>query len=252
METPAITVLTPTVRPPLLPIVEKCLNRQTFKDFEWLVVAPERLHKDITVKGNLIAEPELRPGDYWRLCGAMNKGFALAKGELIVIIMDGNSFNPDMLERFWGHYKTSPNRLITVVGDQYTNYDSKGNLENLMWVDPRRNGQGFRESKTDAMEFSVISIPKQAVIDCGGMDEIYDTCPAVGEKEMALRMSLLGYDMYIDETIEYKAIHHPRLKEDWDEKYFSITAPLFAKHVHELGEGTRGLNVNCLKEYASS
>lgn len=244
-----ITVITPSIRPELLPIVEKCLSRQTFTDFEWIVVTPERIHKDITVTCKLIAEPPKREGDFYRLCGAFNKAFAESKGELVVVIMDGNYFKPDMLERFWGHYTASPKRLVTAVGDQFNTVDSRGEPQDLFWNDPRKKGNGFIKVGAEEMEFAVISVPKQAIIDCGGFDEEYDLGPAVGEKEMCLRMSILGYEMYLDETIEYKAIHHPRLSSDWDEMYFKVTAPLFTKHVKELGEGTRPLNVDYLMSY---
>lgn len=246
-----ITVITPSVRPELLPIVAKCLSRQTFPWFDWIVVMPDRLHKDVTVSSqcDLLAEPPKREGDFYRLCGALNKAFFYSDCELVVVIMDGNWFKPDMLERFWGHYKASPKRLVTAVGDQFTDIDSRGEPQNLFWTDPRKKGSGFVKVGAEEMEFAVCSIPKQAIIDCGGFDEIWDTCPAVGEKEMCLRMSILGYEMYLDETIEYKAIHHPRLSSNWDEMYFKVTAPLFTKHVKELGEGTRPLKVEDLMRY---
>lgn len=244
-----ITVITPSIRPELLSVVEKCLGRQTFTNFEWIVVAPERIHKDITVACKLIAEPEKRDGDFYRLCGAWNKSFANSKGDLVVIICDGMWFKPDLLERLWEHYKSSPKRLVTCVGDQFSDIDLRGEPQNMVWSDPRRRGTGFYRVQADQMELCICSIPKQALLDCGGFDEDYDKGPAVGEKEMCLRLLILGYQMYEDENLEYKAIQHPRLSSKWDEMYFKVTAPLFTKHVKELGEGVRPLNVNEIVKY---
>ena len=248
-----ISVITPSCRPEMLDVIEKCLHRQTYTDFEWIVIVPwDKFIKVDRLVGhgiaNILIEPPKREGDFYRLCGAWNKGFAMAKGELIVNIQDGIWFQPDLLERFWGHYTASPKALVTAVGNQYSDIDNRGEPINLVWVDPRDRSK-FAEVQSSEMEMCVCSIPKQALIDCGGIDEEYDRGPAVGEKELCLRLSMLGYKLFIDPLIEYKAIKHPRLTSDWDDLYWKVTAPMYQKHVHEIMNGTRPLNANCLMGY---
>lgn len=245
-----ISVVTPSVRPELISIVYKCLQRQDFKDFEWIVVTPntnEWRHLDMPFFW--VREPEKRKDDFYRLSGAFNAGFQKAKGELIVVITDGIWFPPDTLSRLWSHYQASPKGLITAIGHQYDKKDEYGKPANMVWQDPRaRLDQGsFYEVAPSEMEMCIASIPKQAILDCGGIDEDYDKGPAVGEKEMCWRLDKLGYKFYIDQTIEYRAIHHPRLSKNWDEMYLKVTTPLFIKHMGQLQVGQRALNVGFVK-----
>lgn len=240
-----ISVITPSVRPEGLLVVQKSLSRQTHKDFEWVVVSPfEYEGADVWLK-----DPPKKEGDFWQLCKAWNLAYSKAKGELIVNVQDMIWFPPDMLEKFWQHYRDNPRSLVTAVGDQYDSIDSRGVPENAVWQDPRkRSDQGtFYEINFPDMEMAVASVPKQAILDCGGLDEEYDKANGVQEKEMCMRLSHLDYTFWIDQTIEYKAIKHPRLTENWDEYYWKVTAPLFKKHGLEFLEGKRPLNVGYVK-----
>ena len=259
-----ISVITPSVRPENLKIIAKCLMRQDFKEWEWLIISPKLANLSFLPKMGLyapsltnpegvgcfrlLADPEKREGDFYRLCGAWNRGFNEAKGELIISIQDGIWFPPDMLSRLWTHYQNNPKGLVTAIGHQYDQIDKLGKPTNLMWQDPRaRMDQGsFYEVAPSEMEFAVCSVPKQALIGCGGIDEEYDKGAAVGEKEMCFRLDKLGYKFYIDQTIEYRAIHHPRLTKDWDEKY-KISSAIFIEHMRQLDENQRTLNVGFVK-----
>lgn len=248
-----ISVFTPSVRPELLPILAKCLRRQTITDWEWIIAVPERLREPISdaLRGTeftFVAEPPKREGDYYRLCGAWNAGLQACRGELIVAIMDGLWFPPETLQKYWIHYQQNPKSLITAIGHQYNQIDEYGKPVNMVWQDPRqRDDQGtFYEVAPSEMEMCVASLPKQAILDCGGMDEDYDRGAAVGEKEMCWRLDKLGYRFFIDQTIEYRAIQHPRLTKDWDEKY-KISSALFIDHMTQLSQGKRTLNVGYIR-----
>lgn len=247
-----VSVITPSVRPDMLPIIGKCLARQSI-EFEWLVVAPQKLQKKMDKACSqwsfyrFIPEPPKKPDDYYALCKAWNKGFSKAKGKLVVNIQDGLWFPPDLLERFWYHYQNNPKGLVTAIGHQYEKFDENGKPEKLVWTDPRSRqdlGSFYQVAPTE-MEMALCSVPKQALLDCGGIDEEYDKGAAVGEKEMCWRLDKLGYIFFIDQTLEYRAVKHPRLTKDWDEKY-KIASDLYVKHTTELQQGTRQLNVNCL------
>ena len=248
-----VTVITPTVRSEGLPLVAQSLRKQNYLEWEWLVVTDnfekaKRASSEATV--TVLQEPKKKLGDYYCLNKAWNFAYARARGDLIVNIVDWLWFPPDTLSRLWEHFVVNPKALVTTVGHQYKEIID-GKPEGMVWQDPRaRSDLGtFYEVAPSEMEMCIISIPKQAIIDCGGLDEVYDTCPAVGEKEMCWRMDKLGYKFYIDQSIEYRQKQHPRLRKDWDEMYKEKTTPLFTKHMAQITEGTRPLNVNSLEKY---
>lgn len=243
-----ISVITPSTRNDMLPIVEKCLKRQEFEDFEWIIVSPIEITS--VTPDLLLKDPPKQEGDFWTLCKGWNKAYAHAKGDLIVNIQDGIWFAPDVLGKFWYHYQKHPRILVSAVGHHYDQLDELGVPTNPVWHDPRtKRGVTLEEVPPSEMEMTMCSIPKQALLECGGVDEEYDTCCGVQEKEMCWRLNRMNWDFWIDHTIEYKAIHHPRLTDDWDKIYKEKTTPLFVRHMAEITAGTRSLNVQNLLKY---
>lgn len=231
-----ISVLTPSVRPELLAIVEKCLSRQTFpqEEYEWLVCSPRNYRF-----GDYIKEPLKRKGDYYSLNKAMNALYKASKGELLIEITDGIWFEPDTLEKLWNHYLANPRACIGGVGNQFDEVIN-GKPEHLVWRDPRiRTDYGsFWEINPNDLELCIGSIPREAIFAVGGLDEMYDTGAALSEKELALRLDKAGYKFFLDSSIEYRAVKHGRLNGEWDNKY-KIACELFAKHVHDIIHGDR-------------
>lgn len=250
-----ISIISPTVRPEGLEMVARCLRRQDFDDWEWIITTPERMiasclnaiPDSLCGKTRILAEPPKREDDYYRLSGAFNKGFQEARGELVITIVDLIWFPPDTLSRLWTHFENNPKAFVTTIGHQYTE-EINGKPENLVWTDPRaRQDQGtFYEVSPADMEMCLASMPRKALLEVGGIDEDYDKGAAVGEKEMCWRLDKLGYKFFIDQSIEYRAIQHPRLSKEWDEKY-KIASALFIDHMRQLQEGTRILNVGYIK-----
>jgi len=242
-----ISVVTPSIRPEFLPIVGKCLSRQLFCSFEWLIGAPQNLFTTIDREighdydFKLVPEPEKKEGDYYNLNKCWNSLFKKAKGELIVNIVDGLWFPPDTLEKLWIHYQTNPKSCVTTIGHQYDKVEN-GKPEHMFWRDPRARSDlgSFYEVRETEMELCLASFPKQAVIDIGGFDEEYDKGAACSEKEAMLRIYNAGYKLFIDQSIEYRAIGHPRIggNEEWD-KHYNIACELLFKHRKEIAEGRR-------------
>jgi glycosyltransferase involved in cell wall biosynthesis len=214
-----ISVITPTVREELMPIVAKSLEKQTLKDFEWIIVTPfPEKFKGYNAK--VIKEPPKRKGDYYSLNKAWNEAFRHAKGSLIINIVDGIWFPPNTLERLLSHHQIDSKACITCVGCQYVEIKND-KPEGLVWRDPRmRLDMGtFYEVGHLEMELCLAAFPRQAVYDVGGIDEKFDKYAALSEKEMMLRMEQAGYKMYINQDIEYRALKHDRLSKEWDNKY---------------------------------
>ena len=228
-----ISIVTPTLRPNSLEMNHKCLERQTFKSYEWLVVSPYEYKHAIW-----IPEPEKKEGNYYNLNAAWNAAFKVAKGDLIISIVDLLYFLPDTLERLWGHYQANKKSCISLTGNQYDRIEN-GKPEGLVWTDPRvKDNQTFYEIPPYDLELCIASLPKKGIFDVGGMDEEYDKSPAWSEKELACRMAAIGYKCYIDTTIEYRALHHERLNSKWD-KLYPISTARFVKDYKDIQEGKR-------------
>jgi len=221
-----ISCVTPSVRPELIGIVKKCLARQTFRDFEWIIVTNdvdkmteavgEANNMDVTI----LEEPPKREGDFYSLNKSYNHGIRHSQGELFVSIQDGVWFEPDLLQKFWDHYHDMPKVCVTAIGHQYDQVKN-GKPENLIWHDPRAGTQKevFYEIWPKDMEFCVASVPMKALYEVGGFDETYDKYAALSEKDLCVRLDRRDYHFFIDNGIEYRAIHHERLSKDWDDHY---------------------------------
>lgn len=231
---PKISVITPSVREDMLAISKKALKRQNFDDFEWIVSSPFEYKDAIWVK-----DPGKNDGDYYSLNKAYNVMLCKAQGELIISFQDGLDLSYDCLTRFWSLFTHINKRgCIGAVGDQYLSLDPPIKV----WQDPRRRTDfgSFYEINPIDLEFTLCAFPRTAAIEAGGFDEEYDKGAAVSEKELAMRMDKLGYKFYIDQLIEYKALKHPRLSQSWDDHY-NVACDIFARHLHQLEEGTRDL-----------
>lgn len=213
-----ISVIIPTVRDIILN--ERCLKRQTYDNFETIVVRPEGK----------------KEGYFYSLNADYNRGIRQARGELIVSYQDMIEILPDTLERFWTHYKNNPKACVGAVGDQYSSL----NPPIKVWADPRKTTKfgTFYECYPVDIEFTLCAIPRQAFLDVGGFDEEYDRGAAVGEKELMHRIDKAEYKSFLDQSIEYKAIKHPRLTQDWDH-YYAVAQSMFQRHMQEILRGDR-------------
>lgn len=228
-----ISVVTPSVREEGLEMVRRCLNRQSFRDFEWLVCSPFHYYK----AHEWIPEPEKRSGDMYNLNKCWNLLFNKARGDLIVSIVDMQWFAPDVLDNLWAHYHSDPKSCVGGIGDQYAR-EENGKPEGMVWSDPRRKSEIFYQVPPIDYELCLASIPRQAIVDVGGVDEEFDKYAAMSEKELCLRIAPLGYRFYIDQTIEYRAMKHPRLTTNWDERYFA-GQPYFKRCIDDIVAGKR-------------
>lgn len=217
---PKVSVIIPSIRDTSLN--EKCLKQQIFTDFETIIVRP------------IGKKPE---GLFYTLNRDMNRGIRQSKGELIISYQDGIKIQPDTLSRFWEHYKMKPQSIVGAVGDQYATLDPPVKV----WIDPRKNSKfgTFYECMENDVEYTLCSIPRKALFDVGGFDEDnYDRGAACAEKELNARMYKAGYKFYLDQSIEYMAIKHPRMTSDWD-KYYNVAVKMYSKHLEEIHKGTR-------------
>ena len=183
-----------------LELVKKALDRQTHRDFEWIVVRPEG------------KKPE---GLYWTLYRDYNRGIRQAKGELIVSWQDYTYANPDTLERLWFHYQNEPKTLVGVVGDKYE--DDTWRVKT--WRDPRQTEDkfSFYPCAFSEVEWNLCSCPKEALYAVGGFDEDLDRYSSLCGADVSVRLEILGgYTFKVDQTIKTFSTEHGRLP-NWEE-----------------------------------
>jgi glycosyltransferase involved in cell wall biosynthesis len=116
------TVFTPSYnRADLLPRVYECLEKQTFRDFEWLVVDDgstdntaeviRQLKDKASFPVRYIAKPNGGKPT------AVNRGAREATGFIFAILDSDDWYTPEALERFWHHWQSIPvNLQPTFVG----------------------------------------------------------------------------------------------------------------------------------------
>ncbi len=197
MDKNLISVISPSIRPEGLKLVEKSLKRQTHTDYEWLVDTSN----------------EKNEGDYWGVYKAYNRLLKKAKGELIVSWQDYTYASPDTLEKFWFHHITEPRTIVGAVGNKYA--DDTWTV--LTWQDPREQGMSYQECPWMSVELNLAAFPKEAFYAVGGFDEYLDKYSSLCGIDVLDRLRLLsGYKFKLDQTIKTYSLEHGRLPL-WDE-----------------------------------
>ena len=151
-----ISVITPSIRPKGLAMVQRCLERQTFKDFEWLV--------------------EIGFNNKFDLNSAMNRMVKRAKGELLVFYQDYIKIQDDGLEKFWNSYQEKKAFYTAAVNDDW-----------------RKTGLGKRNWQEWEIDWG--ACPKDAIIEIGGFDEELDKYWGFDNVNAGLRADMAGYDV---------------------------------------------------------
>lgn len=216
-----ISCITPSVRSEGLQLVERALKNQEFTSYEWIIVAPEKIHeeieKKITIPYVLLKEPVKNKEDYWAVYKAYNYAISHAKGELLISLQDFTFIKYDIFGRFWTHYQDEPKTLVTGVGNKYTQVLPE--LGAMVWKDPRIRsdfGTYYKVNPND-IEWNLSSIPKEAVYAVGGFDEELDKYSSCCGLDVADRLSIIGgWEFKIDQTIESYSLVHDRLP-NWEE-----------------------------------
>lgn len=198
-----ISVVTPTIRPEGLKIIQECLARQTFADFEWLV--------EIGI-----------PGNGHDLNAAFNRMLKRAKGELIVFLEDYTKIMDSGLERFWEAYEKHPRTFFT---------SPLGKVDKLMdsVEKPRWDWRAWKQSEkqvdfTDCLsrcwEIDWGAAPKSALFEIGGFDEELDKHWSGDNVSAAVRAELAGYEfkcLFTNPAVAWD--HDKHEKHPFREKY---------------------------------
>lgn len=166
-----ISVITPTIRPKGLEIIQECLKRQTLQDFEWLV--------EVGV-----------PGKGHDLNAAFNRMVKRAKGELLIFYEDYTKILDDGLERFWKAHEEHPDTMFT---------SPLGKVDSFTDPHPRWDWRANKQKETQKDYTNCLSrcweidwgcAPKKALFDVGGFDTELDKWWSGDNVSVAIRAEM--------------------------------------------------------------
>jgi hypothetical protein len=214
-----IDIITPTIRHEGIKIVARCLERQTFQDFRWIVVDHDYdldwffLNIPVTLWTKTIyLRPKVQiPERPYKLWNTRNTAYQFLERPLVVEIQDYHWFRSDTLQRFKSHFEQVPNALISDYYKIVTfkNYDlameSDGiNDEDLEIIDAtgraEAKGRGLAKSKTPylAYEMNVSSIPLDILRKYIPVDETMDNGYLVDTHYFSIPAMCQGHNILID------------------------------------------------------
>jgi len=189
---PLISVVTPSIRPEGLKIVQECLAQQSFQDFEWLV--------ELGI-----------PGKGHDLNAAYNRLLRRAKGELIVSYQDYIQIDPEGLRRFWDAYVAAPKFYTAPVGK----------VEN--WGDEAKwDWRIYPEAHMDWLRWEIdwACAPLAALKEIGGFDEELDKFWSFDNVNVGLRASIAGYQFaHLPDNPAIALDHDKKEPHPFREKY---------------------------------
>lgn len=189
-----ISVITVSIRPEGLDIIQKGLSFQTEPDFEWIV------ELGIPSKGHDLNK-------------AYNRAIKRAKGELIISLQDYIKITPQYLEKFWRAYKENPKTFFTAPVGKIDNLEYKGS--------PRWDWRAYSDAKPiwNCWEIDSAACPKVALFEIGGFDEELDGHWSSDNVSVGYRAYLAGYkfmNLFNNPAVAYNHdafMEHPFRKE---------------------------------------
>ncbi len=223
VKNPLVSVITITIRTGFWNIMAENLSKQTYKNFEWIIVDDyaedrsdiakkyaEKYGLNIRYFRGLKDDPE-----YKRLYGLVagnNIGWKESKGELLVYIQDFILIPENGIEMLVDVNRHHPNALIAPV-DQYfnakePNRDNKEDwwdgetdvLTNISWRNPRVLYEGLRPTDNPFdFEMNYAAVPKHILDYLNGWWTFMDDGLGYDNTELALRALQAGYKIFIDD-----------------------------------------------------
>ena len=235
-----IDVFTPTRMHDGLKIVGKCLERQTFKDFRWVIVdedydlkwANENLSKSLDILYLPVKTKD--PKRKYGIMNARNTPVPFFNSELIVEIQDYHWFTKDTLSQFWDIYKRNPLALVSgyyaIVN--FHNYDKAMELEELRDEDVEVIDKTLRVKYLNEGEFvayvpeylgyemNISSIALSVLQAIYPLDESLDDGYQSDPHLIALSAMALGCSVIVANCIRGYSFEHKLLEprpEGWQE-----------------------------------
>jgi glycosyltransferase involved in cell wall biosynthesis len=265
-----VSVLYVTNRLGGIDVLKGNLERQTFQDFE--VVMVDGQLRDMTLLTSFLvrlgsrlrqfAEPPRKDGTLTNIWAAYNKGLSKCQGKYVVFLQDYIWIPPGGIGRFVrcqerqrgfytgvGNVGEGPEKTVdgalTIWG-----YPYYGPPERIRWQDPRIGAWDGQVVKVDPdmWENNWACAPRSALLELGGFDEEFDFGWAWGEKDLAFRALKLGYKSYMDTGNRCMAWWHDTF---WPNPYKDnetlSNKPRLDTKLAEMAAGKRSARLNYLE-----
>lgn len=225
-----LTVYTPTIRRGFWNIMADNLSKQTYKNFEWVIVDDfdtdrSEIAKEYATKYSLnIRYLRGKPRKIKRtygLCNANNTVLAEATGDVIVFLQDFILIPLDGLEQIATLYRKNPD-CLQALPDMYFSPRIEPNKESEDWFDGNTDvlGEFIRQNiriqnaglryTNNPMDFeqNYGAIPTKIARALGGWHEFFDEGLGWDNTDIAYRALQSGYKILLDETNIAVCIDH--------------------------------------------
>jgi glycosyltransferase involved in cell wall biosynthesis len=240
-----VSVITPTSRWGGIDILYYALEKQTYKNFELILVDSHYYKRKDEVKKFMsgidvkhIPDPKKKKETAWNLNAAYNRAFKEASGDIYVFLQDYIWIPGDGLEKFVSHLLLldKPDVVIGVGHKASYPSESKNPLgkitifdkpfidmpEGISEIDNRIDGSvGFVEQNYSFWELNWSSCRASLVKTLGGMDTEYDNGYGCENLNLSIRAMMLGAKFYIDKgnvCLGFNQLLHPR-PSDWEARH---------------------------------
>lgn len=195
-----VSILTVTKRNGWLPLAVKSLREQTYKRFEWVIVYEPDVEVG-TIEGIdnfkwASAPPKTRHSN---LNASLNEGLRNCAGDYVVFYQDFIQLEADTVGKLLNHCVKTGGFITTAT----INPDGQH--------DDRYTGVGgLRQCRPEQWETNVAIAPMEALKKLGGFYEELDNGWSWDNVNVAQRAEMLGYEFFIDESIQPQLMYHPK------------------------------------------
>lgn len=246
---PFVSIITPTIRKGFWNIMSNNLSKQTYQNFEWIVVDDHKEDRSDIMKQYCdtygITGKYIRgnKGQYhYGLSTANNVGWQNSQGELLVWLQDFMIMPEQGLEALVDLYRHNPkallsptdvNRVPSVPPDPESEDWFNGETSvfgEVYFNNPRNLRMGIRESSNPFdFEMNYAAVPRTVVEDLGGWYEFFNDALGYDNTEFAYRALSAGYKILIDDTNQATGLNHWEALKDKPEE-------LGEKRTHRLND----------------
>lgn len=225
-----VTIFTPSVREGWFNIMADNLSKQTYKNFEWIIVddheedrskIAEKYAKKYNLEIKYLKGKDHKKRTY-SLINANNTALQAAKGELFVFLQDFILIQPTAIEELVRESSRHPGDFIAPVDSYYkpkikpdiTNKEDWFNGEtdiigDFMRTNIRVQNQGLREAtQISDFEQNFGAVPTSTLRVLGGYYEFFDESLGFDNTEIIYRAKHFGYKVWIDEWNHCVCIDH--------------------------------------------
>lgn len=241
MASPKVSVLCVTNRPGSLAIIRDGLKKQTYKNFNLVIVDGLRDRDpgvDLSGSGlnwEWYSEPEPKNKQVtsvpFNLGQAYNFGITQCSGEYIFCLQDYIWIPANAIEKFVDRIILDPEKKTAVIGVGHKakypdslDGDFTKRPTGISEIDDRLVGddRGTQWTNYSQFELNYAMCPRKMFYDAGGMEESFDnTFYGADNTALALKAEMMGYKFLIDksnECIGYNQSIFSR-PSDWEERH---------------------------------